>query len=75
MIGLSVSPNLQFHLQGIHAPDDAWKNLNIVFGIKNEIRAHQLKNELLTLDPNAFYFMEDFITSLRPLEFYWLPVN
>ena len=23
LIGLSVSPDLQFHLQGIHAPDDA----------------------------------------------------
>ena len=67
LIGLSVSPDLQFHLQGIDAPDDAWKKLNTVFGTKNEIRAHQLENELLTLDPNNFSCMEDFLTKFKTL--------
>jgi len=67
LIGLSISPDLQFHLQGIHALDDAWQKLNTVFGIKNEIRTHQLENELLTLDPNTFPCMEDFITKFKTL--------
>lgn len=58
---------MKFHLQGIDAPDEAWEKLNTVFGIQNEIRAHQLENELLTLDPNTFSCMEDFITKFKTL--------
>ena len=47
------------------------KQLNKVFGIKNEIRAHQLENELLTLDHNNFSSIEDFYLSSRPLDFSW----
>eukprot|EP00253_Pinus_taeda_P019127 PITA_19127 len=38
-----------------------------VFGIKNELRAHQLKNELLTLDPNNFSCIEYFLSKFKTL--------
>jgi len=60
-----ISPNLRFHIAEIETPDEAMKNLNNFFGIKNEIRAHQLENELLTL-PLKF-----FCPSSRPLDFSW----
>jgi hypothetical protein len=32
MIGMSISPDLRFHLQGIDDPDEAWGKLESVFG-------------------------------------------
>ena len=57
----------RFHIQEIDALDEAMKTLNIVFGIQNEIRAHQLENELLTLDPNNCSYIEDFLYKFKTL--------
>jgi hypothetical protein len=54
LIGMSISPNVRFHLDGEDSPIKAWEKLNSVFGIKNEIRAFQIENELLTLYPSNF---------------------
>ena len=61
LIGMSIAQDLRFHILEIDTPDAALKNLNIVFGIQNEIKAHQLENELLTLDP-----IEDFVQIQDP---------
>ena len=37
LIGMSISPNLRFHLDGEDSPVKAWEKLNKNFGIKNEI--------------------------------------
>ena len=37
------------------------------FRIKNELRAHQLDNEFLTLDPNNFSSIEDFLSKFKTL--------
>jgi len=37
---MSISSYLQFHLQGVHKSDDAWKNLEIIFGKHDTIRSH-----------------------------------
>ena len=55
LIGMSISPDLRFHIVEIDTPDEELKRITKVFGIKNELRAHQLENELLTLDPNNFF--------------------
>ena len=54
LIGMSISSNLRFHLDGLDSPVEAWEKWHNVFGLKNEIRAYQLENELLTLDPSNF---------------------
>ena len=43
---MSISTNLRFHISGIDEPDQAWEKLESVFGKHNEIRGHQLENEL-----------------------------
>ena len=45
------------------------KYLTKIFGIKNEIRTHRLENELLTLDPNNYFSIEDFLSKLKTLRF------
>ena len=62
---MSIAQDLRFHIQEIDTPDAAMKKLNIVFGIQNEIRAHQLENELLTLDPNNLSSIEDFLSKFK----------
>lgn len=65
--GIYMSLNLRFHIAKLDTPNEAMKELNKVFGIKNEIRAHQLKNELLTLDPNICFSIEDFLSKFKTL--------
>ena len=67
LIGMSISPDLRFHIAELDAPDEAMKQITKVFGIKNELRAHQLENELLTLDPNNFSCIEDFLSKFKTL--------
>lgn len=64
---MSISPDLRFHIAELDTPDEALKQLNKVFGIKNEIRAHQLENELLILDPNNFSSIEYFLFKFKTL--------
>ena len=51
---MSIFFNLQFHISRIDEPDKAWEKLESVFGKHNEIRGHQLKNELISLNPSDF---------------------
>lgn len=67
LIDKSVSPELRFHLQNIDDPDKSWTKLNTIFGTQNEIHTHQLENEFLTLDPNNFSCMEDFLSKFKTL--------
>ena len=39
LIGMSISPDLRFHLDGLDSLVEAWETLNTVFGLKNEIEA------------------------------------
>ena len=68
LIGMPISPNLRFHLEGEDSPIKAWEKLNSVFGIKNEIRSFQLENELLTLDPSNFPSIEYYLSKFKTLK-------
>jgi len=67
LIGMSISPYLRFYIIELDTPNEAMKQLTKVFGIKNEIRAHQLENEFLTLDPNNFSCIEYFFSKFKTL--------
>ena len=64
---MSIAQDLRFHILDIDTPHEALDKLNTVFGIQNQIRAHQLENELLTLDPNNFSSIEDFLSKFKTL--------
>ena len=65
---MSIAQDLRFHILDIDTPDEALERLKVVFGIQNQIRAHQLENELLTLDPNNFSSIEDFLSKFKTLK-------
>jgi hypothetical protein len=67
LIGMSISFFLRFHLQGIDVLDKAWEKLEVVFGKHNIIRAHQIENQLMTLSPNDFLCIEDYLSKFKTL--------
>jgi hypothetical protein len=67
LIGMSISHDLRFHLQEIDDPDEAWEKLESVFGKHNIIRAHQLKNPILTLIPKGFSCIKDYLSKFKTL--------
>ena len=67
LIGMSMSNELRFHLQGIDTPYATWEKLEIVFGKHNEIWGHQLENELVALNPSGFSWIQDYLYKFKTL--------
>ena len=52
---VSVFPETSFfHLDGLTSPDQVWEKLSKLFGKTDEMRGHQIENELISLSPNSF---------------------
>jgi hypothetical protein len=67
LIRMSISPDLRFHLKEIDDPEEAWENIESVFGKLNIIRAQQLENQVLTLSPSDFSFLGDYLSKFKTL--------
>ena len=48
---LSISRDLLFHLDSLTSPKEVWEKLESLFGKTDELRGHQLENELISLSP------------------------
>jgi hypothetical protein len=68
LIGMSISRDLRYHLQGIDNPKVAWDKIESVFGKLNIIRTQQLENQILTLSPSDFSFLGDYISKFMLLD-------
>ena len=67
---MSISTDLRFHISGIDEPGKYWEKLEVVFGKHNEIRGHQIENELISLNPSDFSRIQHCLSkykTLRPL--------
>ena len=60
-----ISTDLRFHKTGIDELDKAWEKLKSVFGKQNEIRGPQLENELISLNPNDFSCIQDYLSKYK----------
>ena len=67
LIEMSICTDLRFHIFRIDEPDKAWEKLESVFGKHNEIQGHQLENELLSLNPNEFSCIQDYLSKYKTL--------
>jgi hypothetical protein len=67
LIKISISPDLRYHLQDIDDPKEGWNTIEFVFGKLNIIRAQQLKNQILTLSPNDFSCLGDYLSRFKTL--------
>jgi hypothetical protein len=67
LIGMSISPDLRFHLKEIDDPNEAWEKIETLFGKLNIIRAQQLENQVLTLNPSDFSCIGDYLSKFKIL--------
>jgi hypothetical protein len=68
LIGMSISPDLSFHLQSIDQPKESWDKIESVFGKHNIIQAKHLENQLLTLSPSDFSCIKDYLSKFKTLK-------
>ena len=64
---LSISRDLLFHLDGLTSPNEVWDKLVDIFGKTDEMRGHQIENELISLSPNSFESLQLYFSKFKAL--------
>ena len=67
LLCLSISRDLLFHLDGLTSPNEVWEKLEEIFVKTDEMRGHQIENELISLVPIASNHCNSTFPSLKPL--------
>ena len=62
---LSILRDLLFHVYILTTPNEVWLNIETFFGNTDEMRGHQLKNELISLSPTHFEIIQYFFTKFK----------
>ena len=67
MLYLNILRVFLFHVDILDNPNELWLRLEAFFGNTDEMRGHQLKNELISLSPSQYETIQDFFTKLKSL--------
>ena len=67
LLCLSISRDLLFHLHGLTSPNEVWEKLVDIFGKTDEMRGHQIENELISLSPNSFESLQLYFSKFEAL--------
>ena len=67
LLCLSISRDLLFHLDVLTSPNDVWENLVDIFGNIDEMRGHQIENELISLSPSSFESLQVYFSKFKAL--------
>ena len=62
-----ISRYILFHLEGLRTLKEAWDNLEYLFVKQDELRGNNLENELISLQPNSFEFVQQFLKKYNSL--------
>ena len=65
LLCLSISRDILFHVNTISTPNELWLNLESQFWKMDEMRGHQLENELISLSPTHFEMIQDLFTKFK----------
>ena len=65
MLCLSISSDLLFNIDSLTTPNEVWLNLEALFGKTDEMRGHQLENELISPSPTHFETIQDLFTKFK----------
>ena len=63
----SVSRDLRFHIQDLDTPKEVWDKISSLFDKHDEMRIHQIENDLITLNPSNFESLNEFFTKFKNL--------
>lgn len=64
---MAISPDFLFHVESSTTPNNVCTTLEGLFRKQDELRGHQLENELIGLYPCNFDTIQDFFTTLKAL--------
>ena len=67
LLCLSISRDLLFHLDGLTSLNEVWEKLVDIFGKIDEMRGHQIENELISLSPNSFESLQLYFSKFKAL--------
>ena len=67
LLCLSISRDLLFHIDGLTSPNEVWENIVEIFGKTNEMRGHQIENELISLSPSSFKSLQLYFSKFKAL--------
>ena len=68
---LYISHDLLFYLYGLTTLNQVWTKLESLFGVQDELRAHQLEIELFSMNPSNFDSIEGFFTKFKSLVLFY----
>ena len=58
---------LLFYIDGLTSPNEVWEKLIDIFGKTDEMRGHQIENELISLSPNSFESLQLYVSKFKAL--------
>ena len=67
LLCLSISRDLLFHIDGLTSPNEVWEKLVDLFVKIDEMRGHQITNELISLSPNSFESLQLYFSKFKEL--------
>ena len=67
LLCLSISIEFLFHIDGLTSPNEVWENIEDIFGNIDEMRGHQIENELISLSPNSFESLQLYFSKFKAL--------
>jgi len=65
LLCLSISRDLLFHLDGLISQNEVWEKLVELFCKIDEMRGHQIENELISLSPNRFESLQLYFSKFK----------
>ena len=67
LICLSISREFLFHVSEATILDAVWTTLEGLFGKQDEMRVHELENELISPSPTHFSNLQEYFTKFKSL--------
>ena len=67
LLCLNISRDLIFHIDGLTSPNEVWEKLYEIFGKIDEMRGHQIENELISLSPSRFESLQLYFSKFKAL--------
>lgn len=63
LIGVSISHDFQFQIQGINDFNEAWEKLKNIFAQHIVIKYHQIEYYIMNLNNVDFYYIEYYLSN------------
>ena len=65
LLGLSISRDLLFDIDGITSPNEVWEKIQDWFGKIDKMRGYQLENELIAPSPSSFKSLQVYFLKFK----------